>query len=87
MQALEAAKPLTHAMHIDVSVAREYVKARLDVALAAGGRIVDEPMRRRTGHWPTAPVTACASARGPMPLGQSSHTRQTLSSRTAAAAP
>ena len=29
-------------MHIDVSVAREHVKARLEAAVAAGGRIVDE---------------------------------------------
>lgn len=27
-------------MHVDVSVAREHVKARLEAALAAGGRIV-----------------------------------------------
>jgi 4a-hydroxytetrahydrobiopterin dehydratase len=42
MQALDAAKPLRHAMHIDVSVAREHAEARMAVALAAGGRIVDE---------------------------------------------
>ena len=42
MQALDEAKPLRHAMHIDVSVAREHAVARLDAALAAGGRIVDE---------------------------------------------
>jgi 4a-hydroxytetrahydrobiopterin dehydratase len=41
MQELDQAKPLRHAMHIDVSVAREHVKARLEAALAAGGRIVD----------------------------------------------
>jgi 4a-hydroxytetrahydrobiopterin dehydratase len=29
-------------MHIDVSVAREQVEARLAAALAAGGRIVDD---------------------------------------------
>ncbi len=42
MQELEQAKPLRHAMHLDVSVAREHVKARLAAAVAAGGRIVDE---------------------------------------------
>jgi 4a-hydroxytetrahydrobiopterin dehydratase len=42
MQELDAAKPLRHAMHIDVSVAREHVEARLTAALAAGGRIVDD---------------------------------------------
>ncbi|MGK2849894.1 MAG: VOC family protein [Candidatus Limnocylindrales bacterium] len=42
MQELDAAKPLRHAMHIDVSVAREHAEARLKAAVAAGGRIVDE---------------------------------------------
>jgi 4a-hydroxytetrahydrobiopterin dehydratase len=42
MQELQTTKPLRHAMHVDVSVAREHVEARLAAALAAGGRIVDE---------------------------------------------
>jgi 4a-hydroxytetrahydrobiopterin dehydratase len=42
MQPLNPAKPLRHAMHVDVSVAREQVAGRLAAALAAGGRIVDE---------------------------------------------
>jgi 4a-hydroxytetrahydrobiopterin dehydratase len=42
MQELDAARPLRHAMHIDVSVAREHVRERLEAAIAAGGRIVDE---------------------------------------------
>lgn len=42
MQELDPAKPLRHAMHVDVSVAREHVAARLAAALAAGGRIVDD---------------------------------------------
>ncbi|HYZ92095.1 MAG TPA: VOC family protein [Actinomycetota bacterium] len=42
MQELDGANPLQHAMHIDVSVAREEVSTRLEAALAAGGRIVDE---------------------------------------------
>jgi 4a-hydroxytetrahydrobiopterin dehydratase len=40
MQGLDAAKPLRHAMHIDVSVAREQAEARVAAAVAAGGRIV-----------------------------------------------
>jgi 4a-hydroxytetrahydrobiopterin dehydratase len=42
MQELDTAKPLRHAMHIDVSVAREQAEQRLAAALAAGGRIVDD---------------------------------------------
>src|SRR5262252_1873513 len=42
MQALDPAKPLRHAMHVDVSVAREQAEHRLAAALAAGGRIVEE---------------------------------------------
>jgi 4a-hydroxytetrahydrobiopterin dehydratase len=65
MQALDAAGPLRHAMHIDVSLAREDVKARLEAAVAAGGRIVDASYA--PSHWTPRTVleTACASARGP----------------------
>jgi 4a-hydroxytetrahydrobiopterin dehydratase len=42
MQELDDAKPLRHAMHVDVSVAREHVNVRLEAAVAAGGRVVDE---------------------------------------------
>jgi 4a-hydroxytetrahydrobiopterin dehydratase len=49
MQELDGAKPLRHAMHIDVSVAREHVDARLTAALAAGGRIVDDS--EAPGSW------------------------------------
>jgi 4a-hydroxytetrahydrobiopterin dehydratase len=52
MQELEEAKPLRHAMHVDVSVAREHVQARLAAALAAGGRVVDES--KDPGHWTLA---------------------------------
>src|SRR5918992_928599 len=52
MQELEQAKSLRHAMHIDVSVAREHVKARLAAAVAAGGRIVDES--HAPSHWTLA---------------------------------
>lgn len=37
-------------MHVDVSVAREHVQARLAAALAAGGRIVDDA----PAHWTLA---------------------------------
>ena len=42
MQELDVDRPLRHAMHVDVSVAREHIEARLAAALAAGGRIIDE---------------------------------------------
>lgn len=42
MQDLDPEKPLRHAMHVDVSVAREAAEARLKAALAAGGTIVDD---------------------------------------------
>ena len=42
MQELHPDKPLRHAMHVDVSVARELVEARVAAALAAGGRIIDD---------------------------------------------
>jgi 4a-hydroxytetrahydrobiopterin dehydratase len=40
MQDLDPAKPLRHAMHIDVSVPQDHAEARLAAAVAAGGRIV-----------------------------------------------
>jgi 4a-hydroxytetrahydrobiopterin dehydratase len=49
LQELDEAKPLRHAMHVDVSVASEHVEARLAAALAAGGRIVDGA--NAPGHW------------------------------------
>jgi 4a-hydroxytetrahydrobiopterin dehydratase len=42
MQELDPDRPLRHAMHVDVSVAREHAEERLAAALAAGGRIVWE---------------------------------------------
>lgn len=42
MQELDPAKPLRHAMHVDVSVAHDHVESRLSAALAAGGRIVED---------------------------------------------
>ena len=52
MQELDQAKPLRHAMHVDVSVAREHVVARLEAAVAAGGRIVRES--HEPPHWTLA---------------------------------
>lgn len=49
MQEIEQDKTLRHAMHIDVSVARENVEARLEAAIAAGGRIVDDS--HAPSHW------------------------------------
>jgi len=42
MQDLDPAKRLRHAMHVDVSVAREQAEHRLAAAVAAGGSIVDD---------------------------------------------
>jgi 4a-hydroxytetrahydrobiopterin dehydratase len=50
IQELDAAKPLRHAMHVDVSVARDRLEGRLAAALAAGGRIVWESDE----HWTLA---------------------------------
>ncbi|MGE0816777.1 MAG: VOC family protein [Vicinamibacterales bacterium] len=49
MQELDEGKSLRHAMHVDVSVARQHVQARLAAAVAAGGRIVDES--HAPSHW------------------------------------
>jgi 4a-hydroxytetrahydrobiopterin dehydratase len=49
MQELDSARPLRHAMHVDVSVAREHAEKRLAAALAAGGRIVDDS--EAPGSW------------------------------------
>lgn len=42
MQELDPARPLRHAMHVDVSVAREHAGERLAAAVAAGGVVVDD---------------------------------------------
>jgi 4a-hydroxytetrahydrobiopterin dehydratase len=52
MQDLDEAKALRHAMHVDVSVAREHIQARLAAGLAAGGRIVDDS--NAPAHWTLA---------------------------------
>src|SRR5690554_5746354 len=40
MQDLDPAKQLRHAMHVDVSLAREEAETRVAAAVAAGGRVV-----------------------------------------------
>ncbi len=78
MQDLDPAKPLRHAMHVDVSVAREQVEKRLAAALAAGGRIVDGS--NAPAHWTLADragnrVCICAwpdGSSGPAGTGQES---------------
>jgi 4a-hydroxytetrahydrobiopterin dehydratase len=42
MQELDVKKSLRHAMHLDVSVSKEHVQARLDSAVKAGGIVVDD---------------------------------------------
>ena len=42
MQDLDPAKPLRHAMHVDVSVGRGLAEVRMEAAVAAGGRLVDD---------------------------------------------
>jgi 4a-hydroxytetrahydrobiopterin dehydratase len=49
MQDLDPDKPLRHAMHVDVSVARDHAEARMQAAVAAGGRIVDDS--EAPGSW------------------------------------
>jgi 4a-hydroxytetrahydrobiopterin dehydratase len=49
MQDLDPAKPLRHAMHIDVSLAPEQAEAWVAAAVAAGGRIVDQS--NAPGSW------------------------------------
>lgn len=41
MQELDEEKSLRHAMHLDVSVAKEHAQSRVDAAVKAGGVIVD----------------------------------------------
>jgi 4a-hydroxytetrahydrobiopterin dehydratase len=42
MLELDPSRPLRHAMHVDVSVAREHAASRLAAAVAAGGVVVDD---------------------------------------------
>jgi 4a-hydroxytetrahydrobiopterin dehydratase len=85
MQDLPPEKPLGHAMHIDVSVARSQIQARLDAALAAGGRVVDASsapgayiLADRSGNkvciaaWPDGAPTPESDGEGPAVEGQAS---------------
>ncbi len=74
LQELDDAKPLRHAMHVDVSVPAAQGRARLEAALAAGGRIValsDEhwTLSDRAGNrvciavWPDGGTTGAAEDR------------------------
>lgn len=47
MQDLDPERSLEHAMHVDVSLAREHAEARLAAAVAAGGEVVDDSMAPR----------------------------------------
>jgi 4a-hydroxytetrahydrobiopterin dehydratase len=49
LQDLDPGKPLRHAMHVDVSLAREHAEARVASAVAAGGRVV--VASEREGWW------------------------------------
>jgi 4a-hydroxytetrahydrobiopterin dehydratase len=49
LQELDPAKPLRHAMHIDVSLASEQAEHRVAAAVAAGGRVVVDS--NATGWW------------------------------------
>lgn len=50
LQDLDPSRPLRHAMHVDVSLAREQARARVEAAVAAGGRIADQS----PNHWTLA---------------------------------
>ena len=52
MQELDEARPLRHAMHIDVSVGREQAEGRLAAAVAASGQVVDDS--KAPGYWTLA---------------------------------
>lgn len=91
MQELDEAKPLRHAMHVDVSVAREQVAERLRAALAAGGRIVDDS--HAPAHWTLADragnrVCICGwpdgSTRAAADTLATADTRETADTRTIA---
>ncbi|MEO8246935.1 MAG: VOC family protein [Chloroflexota bacterium] len=81
MQDLDPSKPLRHAMHIDVSVARDRAEARVRAAVAAGGRVVDDSgapgawiLADRAGNkvcvaaWPDGAANAESSGAGATPM-------------------
>ena len=66
MQELDQAKPLRHAMHIDVSVARERVKRVSRRRSRRAAVSSTSRMHHRTGRSPTARAIAFVSVRGQM---------------------
>jgi 4a-hydroxytetrahydrobiopterin dehydratase len=65
MQELNADKPLRHAMHVDVSVARERAETRVAAALAPVAASSTTPTPLPAGSSQIAPATAFASPHGP----------------------
>ena len=64
MQELDAAKPLRHAMHVDVSLAKEQAHERARRRVGSR-RPRSWPSRRSTGRSRTGPATGSASPSGP----------------------
>ncbi len=64
MQELDKAKPLRHAMHVDVSVAREHVEALSRLLLPPAAASLTTPRHPRLGFLPTVPATRYASLPG-----------------------
>ena len=69
MQELDQAKPLRHAMHIDVSVARERVQRVSRRRSLRAGVSSTSRMHHRTGRSPTARAIAFVSVHGQMGPG------------------
>lgn len=80
MQALDPAKSLRHAMHVDVSLAREQAEPRLAAALAAGGRIVDDSEAPRA--WILADRAGNRVCIAAWPDGAASRQNESSSART-----
>ena len=68
VQGLNPDKQFRHAVHIDVSVARGHVEARVAAALRPRGTSWTKPTPLRAGSLSTAPATARASPLGPTAL-------------------
>ena len=63
-QQMDAPRPQRNRIHIDVDVPHEAASARIDAAIAAGGRLLSDARRPRSGCWPTPRATRPASAPG-----------------------
>lgn len=66
MQDLDPAKPLRHAMHVDVSVARDRSIGAWPRHSRRVGASLPSQTPRPPGSWPIRPATRSAFARGPM---------------------